>query len=598
MNSPFESPSMNRGNAIHIVLAIPELTCELFSNLTSHELANCIRVCRYWMHHLEPVLWTNFCNGGRRRTKLLPETTAALIRNLPYIRTIELTLQDHAVLQELAHSTTHASQPGDSASDRGEPCTQLRRLTLENSYRFEEYLGYMKPECINARDFSLLLSNTITLLNRNPLLTHLTLPFPDVKPDDPILAAISNLKGLQYLAVQSNGVSPIHTRSVSLLLRACLPLPEVTELRINSHVRWVDRVHDMDIPDMETIIEEAAVTRFSQTPTPGKIKALELPSRPESSSNPIALSLLKSGLLDLESFTLPQFAGDSLHNNFEQLVRESCPNLKHLRCSCSSGHLDGCRHMRDFIRGCSGLLSFVADAFSDEDYDYRNNSYQPRCLISDLVSHHRETLEVYELKNYDQVASRDLQQVLAQCKRLKRFHVIAKFPNYYRLDGDRGFETEDATEGDWVCTELRELWITLGRYSIPKYVQDRLYEQIGRLEQLEQLTLDINRRKDPQLYHWGDEKRLELDVNMLGELAGLKNLRSLRMASCFCSNMRMPEVEFMHEHWLRLSEITLMGLDVSHLRAKEHWQWLIGKRPHLRFHTIEIGQMPEYVHYL
>ncbi|KAF9945336.1 hypothetical protein BGZ70_003887 [Mortierella alpina] len=420
------------------------------------------------------------------------------------------------------------------------------------------------------------------------------------KPDDPVLAAIYNLKSLQYLAVHSNGLSLITTGSISLLLRACLPLPKLTELRINSRVHSVDIVEDgMDIPDMETIIEEAAVARFSQTPTPGKIKALELPGRPESSANPLAPPLLKSGLLDLESFMVPQFEDDSDPSEVEQLVQESCSNLKHLKCSISTGYLDNSRHVRAFIRGCSGLRSFVADEFCDQDYNTHNDSYNSRFVISDLLSHHRETLEVFELKNCDQVVSGDLQKVLSQCRRLKRFHVSAKFPDLRgsgHQDGDPGFEIEDASEGDWVCTELRELWITLDRKSI--FGEDRLYQQIGRLEKLEQLTLDINRRRDPQLYHWGDEDCLELGVDMLGELAGLKNLRSLRMSSCFCSEMGRPEVEFMHEHWPQLTEILILGRKLSNWRTKKHWRWLLSKKPHLSFSTVGVHQMAEVLHYL
>ncbi|CAO3566931.1 unnamed protein product [Mortierella alpina] len=442
-------------------------------------------------------------------------------------------------------------------------------------------------------------SFTITLLERNPLLTHLTLPFPDVKPDDPILAVISNLKRLRYLAVHSNGSSLIATRSISLLLRACLPLPKLTELRINSRLYWVDRINDKNVPDIETIIKEAAVARFSQTPTPGKIKALGLPSRPENTANPLALPLLKSGLLDLESFRVPQFEGALYRNDFEQLVRESCPNLKHLRGSCSSGYRDSRRHLRAFIRGCSGLLSFAADNFYHQNYDSRNDTYQSRCLISDLVSHHRDTLEVFELKNCDQVASGDLQQVLSQCKRLRRFHVSAKFPDsryIHHQDGDPGFTVRDALNGDWVCTELRELWRTLGRKST--FHQADLYQQIGRLKQLEQLILDINRRRDPQLIDWEDERCFEINKDMLGGMAGLKNLRSLRMSSCFCSEMRGPEVRFMHEHWPLLSEIIILGSDVSNLRTKKHWRWLLSKRPHLSFSTVEIHQMAVVLHYL
>ena len=85
----------------------------------------------------------------------------------------------------------------------------------------------------------------------------------------------------------------------------------------------------------------------------------------------------------------------------------------------------------------------------------------------------------------------------------------------------------------------------------------------------------------------------ELSGNLLGEMAGLKNLKSLRLAARFCKRMRQAEVEFIYEHWPLLREITIMGSKGLKLRTKKHWQWLFNKRPQLRFIVLDDDQMVE-----
>ncbi|KAF9279297.1 hypothetical protein BGZ68_007997, partial [Mortierella alpina] len=266
---------MKRESATHTVFATPELALSLFACLTPHELTQCIRVCKDWLHLAEPILWTNFSYKGPRRTKLSPETIAAMNRNLPYIRTVELPLQEHAVLQELVLGATRNSKPGDSAVDPRAPCTQLRRLSLANSESMRNGMFSFPPYIIKG--FPSVLSNIITILSNNVHLRHLTFPFPDVKFDDPVLVAISNLKNLQYLAVDSTRLPTITKWSIARLLRAALPLPKLTELCISSGKYWIEVDAITDMEPIETIIKEAAIARFSQTPTPGRIKALQLP---------------------------------------------------------------------------------------------------------------------------------------------------------------------------------------------------------------------------------------------------------------------------------------------------------------------------------
>ncbi|KAF9979701.1 hypothetical protein BGZ75_009312 [Mortierella antarctica] len=480
---------MKPESAAQTVFATPELANSLFASLTPHDLTQCIRVCKDWLHHAEPVLWRRFCYGGLRHERLSPKTNSGLIRNLPHIRIVELTVRNHAVLQELAHGATQRAQPGDSAVDPS------------------------KRE-----------------------------------------------------------VASIHLVSV-VTSEGLFTLPKLLELCINCYVYKVDKVDDMDVPDLETILKEAAMARFSQTPTPGKIKALHFRSVSEDSV-PLALEFLKSNLLDLESFTVPPIMDDFRPIVDEQFVKENCPNLKHLRCNTAEGGFDNCKYMRAFFRGCSGLQSFASDDFWDNRYNGPSDSYDSRYIMSDLVRYHCDTLRDFELKE-----TRDT-----------RHH-----------DGDAGFDLKDASNGSWVCTELRELWITLGRDSY----FEQFYRQIGRLKKLEHLTLDIHRRRIPVLDMWGDEVD-DLSRNMdhrltkdsLDEMAGLKNLKTLRLGAELCKEMRDEKLEFLQDQWPLLREITIMGSMGLKLLAKKRWQRLFDKRPHLRFTVLSDSQMIEAMHHL
>ncbi len=69
----------------------------------------------------------------------------------------------------------------------------------------------------------------------------------------------------------------------------------------------------------------------------------------------------------------------------------------------------------------------------------------------------------------------------------------------------------------------------------------------------------------------------------LFELAGLKSLKSFSLGVDFWMGIGQAEVEFMHGHWPLLCEIKISGTNVSRVHEQAHWQWLLRKRPCLRF---------------
>ncbi|KAF9990992.1 hypothetical protein BGZ75_007175 [Mortierella antarctica] len=424
------------------------------------------------------------------------ETTTGLIRNLPHIREIQLSLFHYDLLWELAHGLPQDPQPGNSLIVPSTLCTNLRILVL-----------------YDTRDIPL--PPLVSLLNHNHRLTHLTLPLIDYDIDDAILAAISRLRSLQLLHFDARGDTIKSSRTIVLLLQACLPLPHLTALFLDLDMDWDDEVKDSSVPDLEIIVKEASIARFSQNLAASKIRRLQLPTCKERSRNPPLFLMFESNLLDLSYCMIPYFSEDTRPEDVEQMFYDDGEDV---------------RFVRAFIRGCSGLESFDSTYFSDRENGSFPDDYLPpgeaRFIIRELIANHCNTLEEFELLSCMQVFSCDQQAVLSRCKRLRRFHVLAHVG-----DGSAGFEFTDATKSDWVCMELRELAMTLNRHPThgdgeldPERMAlaaKRFYAQIGRLEKLEELELTIDRSRDTAAkesdYAWD----LTLSRGWLGEMAAL-----------------------------------------------------------------------------
>ncbi|KAF9960101.1 hypothetical protein BGZ72_007935 [Mortierella alpina] len=572
---------MTSESAAHTVFTTPELAFAIAAYLTQHDLTQCVRVCKDWLLQNEPILYTTFFPRvpSANARCLLP--TGGLIRNLPHIRTVELcTLycqvdRDQTVIQNIAHGLPQCAQSGKSAVDLSTLCTNIRRIKISghHQYLLHPVIPHLSP-----------------LLYHNHRLTHLTIPIANAEFDTSILDAISKLQHLQSLAVFAADIST-RRRTISLFLKACLPLPKLSELDIDLSINWDDEDNDEDIPDLQTIIEEASIARFSGNSTSCKIKSLRLPRQTESGRFPLARSLLESDLLDLQSFTVPSLPDDSDASAFEQIVRKHCTSLKHLACPKLADTYPY-RFVQAVLRGCSGLKSFTSEALYDE-----GDNHEPLYIISNLIRYHCDTLEDITLEHCHRVFSDDLHAILTRCKQLKRLWVEGAYPN-----GRTGIEFTDPSMSSWACAELRVLGLSINRYpndedsdlddedpGLMALDGERFFRQIGQLEKLEELALDIDRSDETMSEESDCAWDLTLSKGWLGELANLKNLQKLRLNADFWSKMGQAEVEFMHEHWPLLNEISLQGLqrEVSQQHTLAHWQWLFDKRPRLLFITKE-----------
>ncbi|KAF9571681.1 hypothetical protein EC968_000278 [Mortierella alpina] len=435
----------------------------------------------------------------------------------------------------------------------------------------------------------------VKLLQCNRRLTELSLLFDRFDMDDEVLAAISNLECLEYIDIQGRrtGFKRCGSRTVLLLLQACLPLPNLTELFLDFDMVWDDEGMDATVPDLETIIKDATTARFSKCSSASKIRSLYLPTWDErNKSKPLPFLLMKSGILDLRHFMIPTFMENTRPEEVEQLVREYCPSLVHVECSNYYDDSEN-RLIRAFIRGCSGLKTFTAENFGDQtlgdnlpDEDDEDPPGEMRFILRELVTHHSRTLEGLDLPSCYRAFSCDLQAILSQCKQLKQFRVVA-----FGLEKPIGIKFTDVAKSDWVCVDLTELGVTLNRHSTDEdealdpermaHVAKNFYTQIGRLEKLEELVIEIDKSQytvaKESDYVWD----LTLSKGWLGQMAGLRSLETLTLYDDFLSRMGQAEMEFIHEHWPLLTTINFSrnGMRCDRL---PHWRWLFEKRPNLR----------------
>ncbi|KAF9570098.1 hypothetical protein EC968_002268 [Mortierella alpina] len=500
----------------------------------------------------------------------------ALIRNLGHIRNVVSACLDQSQLQLLVQGLPN--QLGDPIIEPGTLSTNLTRMDLD----------------VDFCNLDLISKPLVKLLHHNTRLTYLHVCC-DIFEIDGVAEALSQLRHLQHLSIEANYV-PIFPEPL-VFLRSCLVLPELTELIIDIEMRWYNGDEAITIQEFAATISEATATRFSQNTKAKKIKSLHLPTVEDESRNPLPLLLLRSELLDLETCVIPRFGVAADLREIEQVVRERCLNLKQIECPSSLREGEG-PAIRAFIRGCSGLQTFTAISFED----YYDN--EPLLILSELVRRHHATLEVFDIYSPQCASSRDLQEVLSRCRQLKRFWLHT---NRFSVSS---ISYRDMSMSDWVCTELRELRLELDR-SRPEIDEfneleegdeeeeeglddphacldscscapKRAFRNIGRLHRLEVLIIGIDTsyraRATEADYAWD----LTLSKGWLGELAGLRNLKRLHLRADFWRAMGQAEVEFMYEHWPLLSEIAIW-CHPSLFRIDPHWQWLLDKRPQLRF---------------
>ena len=352
----------------HKVFSLPELIPLVSAHLSSRDLAQCTLVCKEWLQQFEPALWTNFSADIHKFAKFMrarPPVEAALIRNLRHIRRLDGMIEE-ALLKVLAHGLP--LQHSDDFEDPGTLCTNLREIDIQS---------------FCSGHFDIFAQHLGRLLYHNNRLTHLTVCYYVLGEDHTIISTLRHLQHLTVFFINDYEESD----DMRMILQDCLHLPELTELRfIDAQVLWDQDDTTTDTLHLQAIIKEATIARFAQNPTAKKIRSLRFPGIVGAVRDPLPPLLLRSDLLDLETCDVPFFGPEVDIDEIERVVREHCPNLKHLECPYLNDPIVLTAYA--FIRGCSGLKSFSFSHLSDSP------NYDPRPILSELVSRHQDRKSV------------------------------------------------------------------------------------------------------------------------------------------------------------------------------------------------------------
>ncbi|KAF9940954.1 hypothetical protein BGZ67_006192, partial [Mortierella alpina] len=432
------------------------------------------------------------------------------------------------------------------------------------------------------------------------------------------LNAIPTLRRLQHFTFK---VGLVERRNFMRMLHACLLLPRLSELYYDFSVPLLQD-HAQYLPELEIILEEAVAARDSGGSIGTKIKALKLPNLCTRHPDALVLSLLKSGLLELETFELPTILGDQDPAYYKQFVREHCPALRHLGFPvCSIVNDDGVMAC-NFIRGAVELKT-IRGVVPCAELDRLSTSH----VIRTTLESHAKTLEGIEIERGDAILSGDQQAILTSCRQLKRLWLEPELKSKPK----GGLQFQDILGGAWTCLGLRELCLTLDRTIDVKSVQEamqreslvstdqnaarradperpeddsvgrgnehedeqdepralawaakRAYSQIGRLQNLQVLALGVGESGHSQDDTSHPVWDLTLSKGWLAELMGLRNLRELYLRTNLWVRIGQAEVEFMDAHWPFLSSITFQSDHMlQELVDRPHWRWLRERRPNL-----------------
>ncbi|KAF9948668.1 hypothetical protein BGZ70_002127, partial [Mortierella alpina] len=290
------------GSATHTFFALPELVFLLSTYVPKSDLTQCILVCKEWSRHFQLQLWAVLTLDYRfiELTNAAPSpTTMALTRNLGHLREVIFPDSDLPHLQLLIQGLP--GQPNDTVTQPGSLSTNLKRIDFSYDVEAEhdhDHLGLItKP--------------LLTLLNNNPRLTYLRV-FVEMTEIEGIAAALSKLLHLQHLTIDSD-FNPDDIAEPLLFLRSCLALPELTELHFvnGTQMHWDNGDETTVRRELQAVIHEASVVRFSRSSNAKKIKYLTFPSSYHGRKNPLPLLLFKSGLLDLTKMEILGFGPDA-----------------------------------------------------------------------------------------------------------------------------------------------------------------------------------------------------------------------------------------------------------------------------------------------
>ncbi|KAG0227434.1 hypothetical protein BGX31_007008 [Mortierella sp. GBA43] len=571
-----------------IAINIPELMLHLADYLDPRDIVCCMATCKTLATHLEPCLWQHVAIHD-----VLPRQDS-ILRNRRFVRSLavyhvfgylgsfETLVEEHGFLS--GSTTSHV--------DLEEPITKLRSLAL-TSFPKDEMLQYpivrsfidlaqrnfhslrtlMLPAAALTQESSLRGLMEDTLVNSLPNLTKLTICSNNCVPWSWKTSSTHGIRVPWIDNLMMESESRVLRSVVFPFLAGCFRHPRLTSLHclFNCHGGFALT----QFLELVQSLEEAMKSKLASGAP--RIKDLVLPATDVGYGREGLGPLLAAHSSSLESMGLTTIRGD-YDDELEILIEEHCSKLQRL-----SVMRDDFLPMKDssiiaVIRGCQnqGLKSFSIRGLKLRDKDENQGK-----VIQTLVDCHAETLEDVEFV-HGEIASEQQHLILERCTNLKRMW-IGPGPGQYP---SQNTSPMDLMVGTWRCLGLRELRLMYDHVDStpPSSTRDGassqgLYRQIGRLENLEFLTLGPDSRGFPLR-----KDDMTLHKGCLGELAGLGKLRHVGMLTDLWSEMGQDDVEFMERHWPLLQSVSFdcEEPEFSEIRDAPHWRWLRETRPWLQ----------------
>ncbi|KAI8351906.1 hypothetical protein B0O80DRAFT_499822 [Mortierella sp. GBAus27b] len=581
---------------------IPELAELIAQNLTNHDIVQCMATSKTLVRQLEPFLWRHVV------LKWSLPAPPTFERNRHWIQSLSISVsrRDSGGLLDVVtcHSSNDPTPVQRSSYETHHSIDSPQVIGCTGYYRLQSiHIDIDKSTKCWTNDQRLPLTvQTLRILQHSPNLTHITLPerFLSIEHDhvhvETFLDTLEHkLPHLQQLILNDGFVE----YDVGLrLFSVCFNHPQLTDLRCG----FAQDFRDLESPDelftllnslLELIKDSKAKATVDRPAMGTRIKTLILPRSINGYTADFLCTLLKGHLPNIERFYFDKiynFDDMELTEPFRDAIAQGCPNLQHIEFVWNRVYLSTNEVLKGIILGCKGLKSFCGNGF--EDTHKIGDFYG----IKTLLDYHPKTLEVVDLRDCKNVASRDIARLFQECRNLRRVRITP-----HRHYPDVLLHLEDMANKEWICHDLEELHIYLSRRfsnsgASPKndsgegsdradnetrihQLVKKAFGQIGQLSKLETLSL-CSVVASPTPF---ENKDLTLDRGGLSELAGLKRLRHFDMAERLWLGVGQAEVEFMDVHWPLLEKVTFGFSNFSRLADKPCWQWLQARRPCLKY---------------
>jgi len=270
----------------------------------------------------------------------------------------------------------------------------------------------------------------------------------------------------------------------------------------------------------------------------------------------------------LKTFSVPQMTITETISNLTLLLKDPnhLPNLEALEMC----------YIHEMSEGqWWNLVSGMQNRIKKFAFSIPVNTPSTIMYIDLMATSWASNLESLKIMEQDRITSEDIQRILTTCVKLKQFDCLCPWllltPNALSRGSERlpGLKTI-MTEGneydmpDWVCLDLEELKITFADPRDPEAEEPvasqqavqtargikRVYEQIGRLKKLKELTVG-----------WCPftkfSKNVNLDMSLQSGLEVMGRMESLRMVDVsFIPNINIgsAEVSWMMKNWPSLKQ--------------------------------------------